>query len=64
MMHGKTRGAGDVFGGSCNFRELGGYRADEGRRVRRALLYFVALAIGSVGGAAILSLLKTDRTDA
>ena len=32
--------------------------------VDHALLYFVALAIGSVVGAVILSLLKKDRTDA
>ena len=32
--------------------------------VDHALLYFVALAIGSVVGAVILSLLKKDRTEA
>lgn len=32
-------GAEIVFEGTCNFRELGGYRAADGRHVRRGLLY-------------------------
>ena len=34
-----TPGAEIVFEGTCNFRELGGYRAADGRHVRRGLLY-------------------------
>lgn len=34
-----TPGAEIVFEGTCNFRELGGYRAADGHHVRRGLLY-------------------------